>query len=56
MSTGLGLDWIRTIANFVEFRVDPGQGKFLTCYCLSVIMLLKVNKYCLAISYLMCVV
>jgi len=21
--TGLGLDWIRTIANFVEFRLDP---------------------------------
>jgi len=21
--TGLGLDWIRTIANFVEFGLDP---------------------------------
>jgi len=26
--TGLGLDWIRTIANFVEFRLDP-NCKFL---------------------------
>jgi len=24
MSIGLDLDWIRTIANFVEFGLDPG--------------------------------
>ena len=23
MSTGLGLDWFRTIVNFVEFGLDP---------------------------------
>ena len=23
MCTGLGLDWIRSIANFVEFGLDP---------------------------------
>ena len=26
--TGLGLDWIRTIANFVEFGLDPGCKSF----------------------------
>jgi len=32
------------------------QAKFLTCYCFSVILLLKIKKYRLAITFMMCVV
>jgi len=32
------------------------SAKFLTCYCLSLILLLRIKKWCLAITFLMCVV
>jgi len=35
---------------------DRCQAKFLTCYCFSVILLLRIKKGSLEITFLMCVV
>jgi len=33
MSTGLGLDWIRTVTNFVDFGLDPDCKWIRTAKC-----------------------
>jgi len=42
--------------NFMNLDWTRWQAKFLTCFWFSVILLLRIKKYSLAITFLMCVV
>ena len=61
-----GLFWVRSNPvlrilnpNPLQIRLQPkflASANFLTCYCFSVILLLRIKKQSLPISFLMCVV